>query len=107
MTVQAVAGFDRAVTEFELVGRKLTWDGLWAGLEAELGVGVLGGDGRRRGRRAPRAGPGGRGPALVEEGVGLIVVLGMFPEDLDGVARTIPRPGSPSGSPAAPRTWRT
>ena len=90
MSVQAVAGFDRAVTDFGLVGRKSTYDSLLVAMQAEIGDRPLetvgGAEFDRLVDRAQKA----ELRRLSAEGVGLILVQGMFVEDLEQIAAEHP-----------------
>ncbi len=101
VSVQAVSGFDGAVTEFGLVGRKLTWEGLWAGLEAELGEAFWEGmtDEQIDAQLARAQADDVR--RLSEEGVGLIVVQQMSVEVLDEIAADYPGTRYATGQPGS------
>ncbi len=91
VSLQAVAGFDRAVTEFGLVGRKYPSDDLLAQLKAQLGA-----DFREHMSQAEVAMQLERLQKdelrrVSVDGTGLIVVQGMMVNALEAVATDHPR----------------
>jgi basic membrane lipoprotein Med (substrate-binding protein (PBP1-ABC) superfamily) len=82
---QEIAGFDRAVTEFGLVGRKFELRSLQDSLFAQYGQDWKEGDERYFGEQRAEV------QRLVDEGVGLIMISGHFwYEDIEEVARANP-----------------
>jgi basic membrane lipoprotein Med (substrate-binding protein (PBP1-ABC) superfamily) len=90
VSVQAEAGFDRAVSEFGLVERKLSVDDINAKLNDELGEpwweGMTDDEANAHWAQVQEADV----RRLADEGVGLIYVDGMSAGDLDRVARDYP-----------------
>jgi basic membrane lipoprotein Med (substrate-binding protein (PBP1-ABC) superfamily)/DNA-binding SARP family transcriptional activator len=99
VSVQAVAGFDRAVTDFGLVSQKFHIESLFARLEGELGTEFwLDMTDREVDAHVGRA-QEEHLRSVVTEGAGLIVVENMWVPDLEAIAREFPETKFAIGAP--------
>lgn len=99
---QAVAGFDSAATKFGLVGQKFSYDDLDSRMTEEHGDGWWEGMTEEAWGELWREGQLDQIRDLATDGAGLIVVEGLFLEDLQPLARDFPEThfaiGHPGGN---------
>lgn len=87
---QIIAGFDRAVTEFGLPSRKFTWDGVFAAVEEEHGRNFWEERSPEEAFRLLELEQQRQLRQRAAEGVGLIVLLGVFVDHVEPTAREHP-----------------
>ena len=90
VNVQAVSGFDRAVSEFGLVGLKYSWQDFWNSMDEDLGVGWDEGLSDDEWVAEVDRALHEWVRRLANDGVGLILSFGLLGPTVEAVAREFP-----------------